>query len=259
MMVEYDESEARATDRNYQTPDVTRQRLRTLEALQLKAGEHVLDVGCGTGLLVHDMATLVGPNGRVVGVDISQDMLALAERRCVEFPQVDLKRRNAEDLAEEVESFDAVACAQVLLYIPDVPTALAQIYRVLKPGGRVAIIETDWRGTVLHSFDDGLTRRILAAWDSAVSSPNLPVRLGSLLKAQGFSAIRVDAIPIVNTSWTTGNFSVRMMEQFARCAQEQDAVGDAESKSWLDDLRRKGDEGSYLFCVNRFLFSAVKI
>ena len=258
-MVEYDEGAARETDRLYRTPDVTRQRLRTLDALQLMGGEQVLDVGCGTGLLVHDMATLVGPNGRVVGIDISQDMLAFAKRRCADVPHVDLKVGNAADLAEEVESFDAVACTQVLLYVPDVPTVLALIYRVLKPGGRVAIIETDWRGTVLHSFDDGLTRRILAAWDSAVPSPNLPVRLGSLMKAQGFSAIRVEAIPIVNTSWTSGNFSVGMIEQFAHDAKEQGAISKAESKTWLDDLRRKGHEGSYLFCVNRFLFSAVKL
>jgi ubiquinone/menaquinone biosynthesis C-methylase UbiE len=55
------------------------------------------------------------------------------------------------------------------------------MHRVLKPGGRIAIIETDWRGTVLNSFDDSLTRKMLAAWDDAVSSPNLPVKLGPLM------------------------------------------------------------------------------
>ena len=73
-MVAYDEAEARKTDRAYQTPDVTRQRMRTLEALQLSAGEIVLDVGCGSGLLAHEMAALVGERGRVIGVDASEDM-----------------------------------------------------------------------------------------------------------------------------------------------------------------------------------------
>ena len=72
-MIAYDESEARKTDRAYQTPDVTRQRMRTLAALQLKAGEFVLDVGCGSGLLTHDMATLVGAGGCVIGVDTGRD------------------------------------------------------------------------------------------------------------------------------------------------------------------------------------------
>jgi ubiquinone/menaquinone biosynthesis C-methylase UbiE len=252
-MVVYDEAEARETDRIYQTPDVIRQRMRTLDALKLEAGESVLDVGCGTGLLAHDMAALVGAAGCVVGVDISQDMLKLAERRCVGLDQVQFRQAEAEHLPQEADYFDAVASVQVLLYLSDVSSALAEMHRVLKPGGRIAIIETDWRGTVLNSFDDSLTRKMLAAWDDAVSSPNLPVKLGPLLKAQGF------AFPIVNTSATPGNFSNGMLDQFAQYAREQGAVSETESKTWLDDLKQKGSDGSFFFCVNRFIFTAVKL
>jgi protein-L-isoaspartate O-methyltransferase len=258
-MVAYDEAKARKTDLAYQTPDITRQRMRTLGALQLEAGERVLDVGCGTGLLVDDMAKLVGAGGRVIGVDTSKDMLMLAERRCADLPQVIFKHATAEILPEEDESFDAVACVQVLLYLPDVPTALSEMHRVLKPGGRIAIVETDWRGTVLNSFDESLTRRMLAAGDAAKPSPNLPVRLRPLMKAQGFSAVSVDAFPIVNTSCTPGDFSTTMLEQFAHYAQEQGSVSTAEAKAWLDDLCAKGEDGSYFFCVNRFIFTAVKV
>ncbi len=174
-MVKFDEKEARKTDLAYLTPDVTRQRMRTLEALQLKVGEFVLDVGCGTGLLAHDMATLVGEDGRVVGIDNNQHRLMLAEQRCSDLPQVHLKQCKAENLPEAAESIDAVSCVQVLLYLPDVAAALSEMHRVLKPGGRVAIVETDWRGTVLNSFDDSLTRKVLSAFDDAVSSPVLTI------------------------------------------------------------------------------------
>ena len=50
-----------------------------------------------------------------------------------------------------------------------------------------------------------------------------------------------------------------MLEQFAHYAQVQGAVSTAEAEAWLDDLRAKGEDGSYFFCVNRFIFSAVKI
>ena len=63
----------------------------------------------------------------------------------------------------------------------------------------------------------------------------------------------------MNTSRTLGDFSTDMLEQFAHYAQEQGAVSTAEAEAWLDDLRAKGEDGSYFFCVNRFIFSAVKI
>ena len=257
-MVAFDEAAAKKTDRAYRTPDVTRQRMRTLEALQLKAREFVLDVGCGSGLLADDMAGLVGPDGHVVGIDASPDMLALAEQRCADLPQIRLKHSTAEDIPEGDDSFDAAACVQVLLYVPDVPAALAEMHRVLRPGGRIAIVETDWRGTVLNSFDDSITRKMLAAWDDEVSSPNLPARLGPLMIAAGFSAVNVEAFPIVNTSYTPGAWSMEMLEQFAVTARNQGAVNAADSDAWLDDLRCKGSQGSYFFSVNRFIFTAVK-
>ncbi len=257
-MIAYDEAEARKTDRAYQTPDVTRQRMKTLEALHLKAGDFVLDVGCGSGLLAHDMARLVGASGHLKGIDISQDMLTLAEQRCADLPQVGWQQSNAEELPEEDERFDAVACVQVLLYVPDVPVALSEMCRILKVGGRIVVVETDWRGTVLNSFDDSLTRRMLAAWDNAVASPHLPVRLGPLMSAAGFSAVSAEAFPIVNASYVPGSWSIDMLQQFAHYAQEQGATSAAESAEWLDDLRQKGTEGSFFFCVNRFIFTAVK-
>ncbi len=257
-MVKFDANEARKTDLAYLTPDVTRQRMRTLEALQLKSGEFVLDIGCGTGLLAHDMAILVGEDGRVVGIDNNQHRLLLAEQRCAEFPQVQMKQGKAEDLQEATEVFDAVSCVQVLLYLADVAAALSEMHRVLKPGGRVTIVETDWRGTVLNSFDHSLTRKVLSAFDDSVSSPNLAPKLGPLLKEQGFLAVRVEAFPIVNTSYAPSSWSVEMLDLFVKYALERNAVNSAEAEAWLGDLKQKGEDGSYFFCVNRFIFTAVK-
>lgn len=257
-MVKFDENEAEKTDLAYLTPDVTRQRMRTLEALQLNAGEFVLDVGCGTGLLAYDMAILVGDDGRIVGVDNNAHRLTLAKQRCAGLPQVHLKECNAENLPEEAESFDAISCVQVLLYLPDVTAALSEMLRVLKPGGRVTIVETDWRGTVLNSFDDSISRKVFSAFDDSVASPNLPSKLGPMLKSQGFSAVRIDAFPVINTSYAPSSWSVEMLDLFTQYALERDAVSEAETDAWHKDFQAKGLEGSYFFCVNRFIFTAVK-
>lgn len=255
----YDERAAQETERIYLTPEMARQRIRTLEALDPKTGEHVLDVGCGPGLLVNDIARTVGSGGHVTGIDVSPHMLALARRRCEGLTQVSLYERGVEDIADERSHFDAATCTQVLLYVRDVPHALAAIYNALKPGGRVVIIETDWRSVLFHSSNDALTHKMLAAWDSVVPSPHLPARLGLLLREQGFAAIRLEALPILNTGYAPDNFSAGMAGWITHYAQEQGVVEPSEATEWLDDLRRLSDAGTYLFCVNRFIFSAVKV
>jgi arsenite methyltransferase len=258
-MVKYDEEAAREIERSYITPEVAQQRIRTLEGLALQSGEHVLDAGCGTGFLAQELAMVVGPEGCVVGIDNSLDMLERAKKRCMGLSQVQLKHGSVEDLPEQEESFDAVTCIQVLMYLPQVSKALAEMHRVLKRGGRIAVIETDWRGVVLNSSDDALSRRMLAAWDDAVPSPNLPVQLGLLLRSEGFTAIRVVAIPILNTSYTPDNFAVGALEWIAHYAKKQGAVSEGDTAAWLNDLRNLGERGTFFFCVNRFLFTAVKV
>ncbi len=130
--------------------------------------------------------------------------------------------------------------------------------RVLKPGGRIAVVETDWRSAMLNSNEEVLTRKITQGWDDAVPSPNLPVQLGPLLREHDFTAIRVEAIPVLDTSYSPDGFSASMAKSIATSAQERGLVSEAQARTWLDDLERLGRDGAYFFCVNRFLFSAVR-
>ena len=178
---EYGEKESKHTERAYLAPEVVRQRLRTVEMLGPQDGEHILDVGCGPGLLVHDLAVSVGAEGRVLGVDNSTAMLELAARRCESLSQVELVEADATSLPSGATAFDAATCVQVLLYVEDPGVALAEIHRALKPGGRAVFMETDWHGMVVSSSDQALTARMTAAWDRKVPSPNLPTRLTPIL------------------------------------------------------------------------------
>ena len=257
-MVTYDRKAAQNTERTYLTPEIIRQRSLTLEALALQAGEQVLDAGCGTGLLLEQMAYSVGDSGQVVGVDNSPDMLDMARHRCQDLSNVKLQQGSVEQLDFEAERLDLVSCTQTLLYVEQVETALGEIHRVLKPHGRVAIIETDWRGVVFNSLDESLTRRILTAWDDAVESPNLPAKLGRLLRNLNFSAIRVEAIPILNTSDSGNSFSSMMFKGFLENALKHGAITRQECDQWQQQVRELVQNNAYFFCVNRFLFTAVK-
>ncbi|MBM08740.1 MAG: hypothetical protein CMF69_04080 [Magnetovibrio sp.] len=132
------------------------------------------------------------------------------------------------------------------------------MYRILKPGGRIAIIETDWRSVVLNAKNDNLTRRMFTAWDNAAISPNLPVKLKPKLYAEGFKNVTITGIPILNTEFNTNTFSSGMLHGVAQKACQIGAVTKAEADEWITDMHAKDASGSYFFCVNRFLFNAEK-
>ncbi|MDP6744618.1 MAG: methyltransferase domain-containing protein [SAR324 cluster bacterium] len=249
-------SEAQDLEDSYRLADIVKQRQKTLDVLKLKAGELVLDIGCGVGFLTHEMALQVGKSGKVIGLDKNPAMISHARKRCVRLKQTEFYEGDAGKLPVDDQTLDAVSCTQVLLYVKDVPNVLAEMRRILKPGGRLVIVETDWRGVVLNNADDSLTNKIFSAWDNSVPSPNLPVHLSPLLKKYGFSQIQVEAVPILNTKYTPSNFSYGMMKWITKNAVKQGACNEAQRGIWLKELEERERSGSYFFCVNRFLFSA---
>ena len=257
-MEKYDKQAAALIDRSYQAPEIVNQRLRTLAALALLPGESVLDAGCGTGLLLEQQALAVGSEGRAEGVDFSNDMLAYARRRCTGLAQVSLQQGSIENLLFDDDSFDALSCTQTLLYVNDLEQALQEFRRVLKPGGRIAILETDWTGAIINSDDQALAQRIFNAWDLALVNPNLPKRLRPMLAGLGFGALRVEAIPILNAGYSENSYSANMLQNFVDTARKQDGVTADEAESWLEGVDNLIRQDEYFFCVNRFLFTAVK-
>lgn len=105
----------------------------------IQPGEAVLDLGCGAGFDALVAAQLVGPAGRVVGIDLSREMLWLAEAGRIEagMAQVEFRVGTIEALPFPDASFDVALSNGVLNLVPDKPAALGEIYRVLRPGGRV--------------------------------------------------------------------------------------------------------------------------
>jgi ubiquinone/menaquinone biosynthesis C-methylase UbiE len=111
---------------------------RLLALAEIAPGTHVIDVACGTGLVTFPAAREVGARGRVVGVDLSQEMVHLAaeEARALGLTQVQFERMDAEALTFEAATFDIALCALGLMYVPDPLKALTEMHRVLRPGGR---------------------------------------------------------------------------------------------------------------------------
>ena len=250
-MLDFDEENARRLVTVYATPDVVDQRRAIRAALALQPGEHVLDIGSGPGFLAAEMAEEVGADGRVHGIDPSDSMLAIA--RGGGFP-VDYGRGDALALPFGDQQFDVAVATQVYEYVDDIERALAEARRVLRPGGRLLVLDTDWDSIVWHSSDGERMERVLAAWNEHLADPFLPRRLPTLMRAAGLELADAAIIPILNQGADRNTFSAGMLGLVAEYVPGRGGVTADETRAWADDLESLGDD--YFFSLNRYLFVA---
>lgn len=247
----FDERQSRAVEATYATADIAEQRRATLAALSLAPGERVLDIGCGPGYLAAEMAEAVGSDGFVQGVDPSPAMLALAARRA---GGAELSEGDALSLPAPDASFDAAVCTQVYEYVPDIDAALAEARRVLRQGGRLAVLDTDWDSIVWRSSDDARMARVLSAWDEHLAHPHLPRLMPELLARAGFTLRESVVVPVLNIGYERETYSAHVLETIAQFVPGRNGVGAEEAAEWADDLRGLGER--YFFSLNRYLFVA---
>jgi arsenite methyltransferase len=159
--------------------------------LDIPPGGVALDVGCGPGTVTASLARAAGPEGLALGVDVSEPMLARAVR-AESGPQVGFLRADAQRLPLRDDTVDAVVSIAMLQLIPDPATALAEMSRVLKPGGRLAVM-------VPTAGNPGPLWRLL---------PNGGVyffgddELGDILEDLGFTRVRTKNF--ANIQWVRG-------------------------------------------------------
>lgn len=252
----FDDAVARGLEAAYLTTDVLEQRSIVQRALALEPGQHVLDIGSGPGLLAREMANAVGPTGRVCGVDLADAMLAIGRKRCADLPQVSFEPGDAAALPFEDQTFDAVVSTQVYEYVPDIPGALAEAARVLKPGGLLAVLDTDYDSLVVHSDEPARLGRILDAWDEHFVHRGLPRVLGAEMRKAGFRLRQRRAIPMLNPEFVPDAFSFHLTRMMAGFAAGRAEATEADATGWLEELGRLGREGRYFFSLNRYLFVA---
>ena len=247
----------------YAAPAIAAQRARTRAALGVRPGDRVLDVGCGPGFLACELGHEVGGSGRVIGIDESPEMLEAARARIARegLPgRVEVQRGDAARLDFPDQAVDVVTVVQVYLYVPDVEGALAEANRVLRPGGRLAVVDTDWDSCVWLTADRERHRRVMEGRLAHFAHPHLPTRLPGLLVRAGFRLAHAETIPLLELDGSPGTFSGGLIAPTADLAIRH-GVPREEVEAWKADLLARaeaGKSGDYLFSLTRFLFVAAR-
>jgi SAM-dependent methyltransferase len=184
--------------------EATRQ-LRSWERreLGLARGQHLLDVGCGLGEAALALAADLGDDGEVVGVDVSAQMIRVARSRAgAARCRVRFTVGDACALAEPDSSFDAVRSERTLQWLADPGAAVAELVRVVRPGGRVSLIDTDWSTFAIDVGDDDLAAMVRDAMRTERGRPsNVGRRLHDLARDAGLIPIASSEATHIWTAW----------------------------------------------------------
>ena len=234
--------------------DIPDQRLAhtgLVDALSPQPGERLLDFGCGTGVIARRLAALVGETGTVVGVDISAAMLAFA-RSCGGPSLLRYEQSDGATIPFPDDSFDGGAMARTLLHVEHPHETLVELRRVVRPGGRLAILECDWGTVALDHSDRALTRRILDWRTDTVDGNNWMGRqLVARALAAGWAIADIRVLATVGRNETTTHFG--SLRRCGELALQNNVIAQSEHDSWVGELDSRLAAGFFFASINEYI------
>ncbi|MGN9908843.1 methyltransferase domain-containing protein [Phytohabitans sp. LJ34] len=222
--VEYlDAAAATAAGRGYKR--------RFLEALDVRPGQVVLDVGCGPGTDLVRLSGAVGEAGSVVGVDRDPAMVEHARRRASGHRNVEVRRGDVHALPCADACADRVRTDRVLQHVEDPARAVAELRRVLRPGGLAGMAELDWDTLAVDDSDVETSRAVSRFMAGRVRNAVVGRQLPRLAAAAGLAVFDVDASVVVFRDFGTADQVLGLRRNVIRAVQAG-VLGQRAAEDW---------------------------
>jgi SAM-dependent methyltransferase len=232
-------------------PDWQRVKSDLAERLRLSPGARALDVGCGTGDDVRTLAALVGPNGHVMGIDVSETMIGVARERSrgsslpVQFTVGDAFMLDFSD-----GTFDGCRCETVLMHLDGEPArAIAEMVRVTRAGGRVVISDVHWDALVIDHPDRTRTREIVHTACDGIRHGWIGGQLPRLVADAGLDDVQVEGYAL---RFTCGLLRQALNGPLAH-AQQQGRLNEIDIAQWWRPLDEAEARGQFLATILTFI------
>lgn len=224
--VEYlDRAAASATGRDYKR--------RLLDALDLRPGQVVIDVGCGPGTDLPAMASAVTGIGAVIGLDLDPAMRSAARQRIRGVPAVSVVGGDAHALPLRAESVDRVRFDRVLQHVADPARTLAEVRRVLRPGGLVGLAEPDWGTLAIDDVDEQTSGAFTRFVAGRVRNSSIGRQLPRLATRAGLAVRGVEATAVVYRDPVEAEQILGLRRNLSR-AIAAGAVDETAGRRWLE-------------------------
>lgn len=235
---------------------------QSFAAVGIAARHAVLDVGCGPGDDVRDIARMVGRDGRAVGVDCDVQMIAEAWRRlgaARAHGNVDFKVCDAHALPFADASFDGCRSDRVFQHLADPALALREMVRVARSTAIIVVSDPDWETLTLDATDRPLTRRVVQfIADRFVRHGWMGRQLPRLFKAQGLVDVHVDPAVMTVDSFELADALWGLSRNAAHC-RDAGVITEDERTSWLRDLEEAGRAARFFGACLGFVVSGRRI
>ena len=247
-------------DRAAENPLIQQIKQRMLDACPVGAEDQVLDVGCGLGHEVRRLAQLVGPRGRVVGIDANPAMITEARRRAegLSLP-VTFDVGDALHVAMPDSTFDLCRTERVLRYVDRPEAVLEEMVRLTRPGGSVLAFDFDSDQTVVDAPDPALVRRIADVLDAAVPHPWIGRQLFGLFCRAGLRDVQV----VPHTLCFSGAAGFAIYQQLNRGtidrAMQAGQVTASEVTAWWATLEQAAEAETFFSAVLGFIAAGYKL
>ncbi len=218
----------------------------------IESGQVVLDYGCGPGWLAIELARRVGPGGQVHAVDLNEEFLVRAARHAAEegvTDRVRFHRIDGDRIPLSERSVDRVVTKNVLEYVTDLHATLVELRRVLRPGGRLHVIDSDWGMLAVEPFGADRIAELFAAASLAYKTPLIGRKLYGALRSAGFADVRIQVLASADTR---GHFAP-ILHNMASYARASGRLEPSKIESFLADLDRALAEGTYMLVLPQFL------
>jgi len=234
------------------------QKPRSIELLDPRPGQHLLDVGCGLGDVTRLLGAQVGPQGRVVGIDLSERLIVEARARTDKAAlPVEFQVANAEHLDWPDNSFDGSRADRVLMFMDHPQRALQEMVRVTRAGGRIVIGEFDMETAIVDSPYRAVTRKLLDFWCDSIPNGWIGRQLPALFQEFGLRAVQVVPLTIRMTAYSQWN-DVFQIEVTVQRARHANVVSASEASLWLHNLQESDRLGRFSLALTLFLITGQK-
>jgi ubiquinone/menaquinone biosynthesis C-methylase UbiE len=216
--------------------------LRAAAAERIAApGGRILDLGCGIGAATFALAERMGPGGLVAGVDISSALIDVATRRAGERRGVEFRVGDALAVPYPSGFFDAAYSERVFLYLPDRLAALGELRRVVKPGGLIYLVDTDFDSMAIYSSRRELTRKLTSTVAATIPNPNSARELPALARRAGLRDVQVEIFAFPSPH----QFLVHAMGGALKQAVDRGVLVKAELDEWLNEQAQLHESGDF--------------